>query len=86
MNESTLLRIRSATYSHVSRESHVIVSIAWMGTYVLVDQQNSNILSLLREVLECSLDGGGLGLGVDNEEVALRVWGIGDVLIIGTAC
>lgn len=47
---------------------------------MLVDQQNSDVLPLLCEVLECLLDGGGLGLGVDHKEVALRVWGIGNML------
>lgn len=35
-------------------------------TNVLVDQKNSNVLSVLREVLESLLDLRGLGLGIDD--------------------
>jgi hypothetical protein len=38
---------------------------------MLVYQQHTDVFPLLREVLERFLDGGGVGLGVDNEEVAL---------------
>lgn len=44
----------------------------WLGTpgtfmtNVLVDQKNSNVLSVLREVLESLLDLRGLGLGIDD--------------------
>lgn len=50
------------------------------GTYMLVDQQDANVLPLTREVVECLLDCGGFGLGVDDEEVALRVWRVGYML------
>jgi hypothetical protein len=33
---------------------------------MLVDQKNSNVLSVLREVLESLLDLRGLGLGIDD--------------------
>jgi hypothetical protein len=47
---------------------------------MLVDQDDSNILALLGEVLERLLDLGGLGLAVNNEEVSLGIWAVGDVL------
>lgn len=40
---------------------------------MLVNQENGDILSFLREVLERFLDRGGLGLGVDHEEIALGI-------------
>lgn len=49
-------------------------------TYVLVDQDNSNILPLPSELVECFLNSGLLGFGVDNEVVLLRVWSFGDML------
>jgi hypothetical protein len=36
------------------------------GTHVLVDQEDSNVLSLLREVLESLLNLRCLGLGIDD--------------------
>lgn len=47
---------------------------------MLVDQDNSDILSLLSEVLESPLDLRGLGFAVNDEEVSLGVWAIGNVL------
>jgi hypothetical protein len=47
---------------------------------VLVDQDNGDVLSLLGEVLESPLDLRGLGLAVNDEEVSLGVWAIGNVL------
>lgn len=47
---------------------------------MLVDQKNSNVLSVLREVLESLLDLRGLGLGIDDEEVALRICAFSDML------
>lgn len=40
---------------------------------MLVDKDDANILALLGKGLECCLDGRRLGLGVDDEEVLLRV-------------
>lgn len=48
---------------------------------VLVDKQNRNILAVLGELVECGFDGCRLGLGVDDEEVLLAVWGLRDVLV-----
>lgn len=47
---------------------------------MLVDQHHADIFSLLGEGLESSLDLGGLGLCIDDKEVTLCVWGIGDML------
>jgi len=52
---------------------------------MLIDQENSNILSLAREAREGGLDRCGLGLGVDDEEVLLGIWRRGDMLIIISA-
>ena len=47
---------------------------------MLIDENNSDILPLGRESLKCLLDGGVICLGIDDEEVLLRVWGGRDVL------
>jgi len=47
---------------------------------MLVNQHDGDVLPLAREVVEGLFDGRGLGLGVDDEEVALRVGRVGDVL------
>lgn len=52
-------------------------------TNMLVDKENGNILSLLREVLERSLDRWSLSLGVDHEEVSLGIRWICDMLQSG---
>lgn len=51
-----------------------------MMTHMLVDQNDADILALRRELLERGLDGLGLGLAVDDEEVLLRVGRVRDVL------
>ena len=51
---------------------------------MLVNQQDTNVFSLLREVSECLLDCGSFCLGVDDQKVALRVWRVGDVLFTAT--
>jgi hypothetical protein len=50
------------------------------NTYVLVDEQNSNVLALGGEAVECSFDGRGLGLCVYNEKVLLAVRRLGNML------
>lgn len=47
---------------------------------MLIDQHNGNILPVLGVLLKRLLDGGVLGLVVDDEEVLLRVGGRIDVL------
>jgi len=49
-------------------------------TYVLVDEQNRDILALAGEAIECSFDGRGLGLCVYNEEVLLAVRWLSNML------
>ena len=51
-----------------------------VATYVLVDQHDRNVLPLPSELVECFLNSGLLGFGVDNEVVLLRVWSFGDML------
>jgi hypothetical protein len=48
--------------------------------YVLVDQYDRNVLSMLGELVESFLDSGLLGFGIDDEVVFLGVWGFGDML------
>ena len=48
---------------------------------MLIDQENSNVLSLTDELIECLLDSRDLGFGVHDEEVlGCAGWG-GNVLI-----
>ncbi len=49
-------------------------------TDMLVDQQNANVLALAGKVVKGVLEDGVIRLGVDDEEVALRVGGGRDVL------
>lgn len=55
-------------------------AMSYLVRNVLVDQQNCNVLALLRELVEGSLDGRVLGLCVDDEEVLLAVRRLRDVL------
>ena len=48
--------------------------------YVLVDEDNGNVLAFLGEAVKGLLDGVGLGLVVNDEVVLLRVWSVGNVL------
>lgn len=48
---------------------------------MLVDEQNANVFPLTRELVKCSLNSCSFRLGVNNEEVLLRIWWIGDVLL-----
>lgn len=47
---------------------------------VLVNQQDRNVLALAGEAVEGCFDGGVFGLGVDHQEVLLRVGRGRDVL------
>ena len=47
---------------------------------MLVDENNSDIFPLRRESLKRLLDGSRISLGVDDEEILLRVWRGRDVL------
>ncbi len=49
---------------------------------MLIDEHDPNILPFVREGLESTLDGRVVGLGVDNQEVLLGLWGRRDMLII----
>jgi hypothetical protein len=51
-----------------------------LGTYMLVDEQNRDVLAFSCEAVERGFDLGGLGFGVHDEEVFLRVGGWGYVL------
>lgn len=48
---------------------------------MLVNQYHANIFPLLGEVLERLFDCRRFGFGVNDEKVALRVWGFGYMLI-----
>ena len=47
---------------------------------MLIDQQYSDILPFLGEVVEGMLDSLRLSLGIDDEEVLLRAWRLSDML------
>lgn len=47
---------------------------------MLVDEQDTNILPLTCELVECSLDSSSICLRVYDKEVLLRVWRVGDML------
>ena len=47
---------------------------------MLVNQEHSNVLPLLGEVLERPFDLRGLGFGINDEEVSLGVWRFGNML------
>jgi len=47
---------------------------------VLVNQYDRNVLPLPGELVECFLDSGLLGFGIDNKVVLLRVRSFGDML------
>jgi hypothetical protein len=53
---------------------------------VLVYEEDGDVFPLGREIVEGSFDNGVLGFAVDDEEVLLRVWGFGDVLVDGQSC
>ncbi len=50
--------------------------------YVLVDEHYSNVLPLLREVVEGLLNCRVLGFGVDYEKVLLGFWRLSDMLCV----
>lgn len=47
---------------------------------MLVDEDNSNILPLLSEVLERLFDRGGFRLSIDHKKVPFGIWTICDML------
>ena len=47
---------------------------------MLIDQYDANVFPLGGEVLECMLDRGVLSLGIDDQEILLRIRRLGDVL------
>jgi len=47
---------------------------------MLIYEHNGNVLPLLRELVEGMFDGGVIRLLIHNEEVFLRIRGVGDVL------
>lgn len=51
--------------------------------YMLVDEENGNILSVLCEPVKCLLDGRCLGLGIDHKEIPLRIRRLCDMLCVG---
>lgn len=49
-------------------------------TYMLIDEEDGNVLPLLREAIECLLYGRVFRFGVDNKEILLCIRRFGDVL------
>lgn len=56
------------------------VSETVLGAYMLVDQENANILPLSGESIKCFLDCGIVRLAVYNEKVLLGIWRGSDML------
>lgn len=77
MYVSTRCLIFSAIYDHISA---LRLPLRFRSTYVLVDQENRDILALSGEAVECCLNGAVFCLCVHNEEVLLRVRGLCHVL------
>ncbi len=51
-----------------------------MGTHMLIQEEDGNVLPLLREIVKRLLNGRHLGLRVDDQEVFLSVRRLSDVL------
>jgi hypothetical protein len=68
------LRLLSSGWRMACPNREVVV------TYMLVDQNNCNVLPLPGELVECFLDSGLLSFGVDDKVVLLRVRSLGDML------
>lgn len=65
----------------IIKSQHLDSSVMGKGaTHMLVDQDDSNILPLLGEAVECPLDRWRFGLGVDHQEVPLTVCTVRHVL------
>ena len=47
---------------------------------MLVDEQNSNVLAFSRKAIKGGFDSRCFSLGVDNQEVLLAIWWLGNVL------
>ena len=47
---------------------------------MLINQQDGNIFSVVRVIIESLLDQGGFGLGVNDKEILLRVGGLCNML------
>ena len=55
-------------------------SVSDLVCNVLVDQNDADVLALCSKRVKGGLDCGCICLVVDNQEVLLGVWGVGDVL------
>lgn len=74
--ESGCVRLDAMSYLLGNLQSHVSTSspsAAFDKTYMLVDQEDSDVLALRGEAVECRLDGTVLCFGVYNKEVLLGV-------------
>lgn len=82
----------SCQYQSIQRPGIAIIAIERVRithcsiTYMLVDEQDGDILSLLREAVECFFDRRGLRLRVYDQKVSLRVRAICDVLQRRVSC
>lgn len=47
---------------------------------MLIDEQDSNVLSVMCIIVKCLFDCGGFCLRVDDKEVLLRIWWLRDML------
>ena len=49
---------------------------------MLIDEKDCNVLSFLREIVKCLLDGRSFGLIVDDQEVLLSFCALRDMLTV----
>jgi hypothetical protein len=68
------------TYSLSNLEPSAYATAIQEEPYMLVDQENTNILPLSGEPVESFFDGRVFGLAVDDQEVLLRIWWLSDML------
>lgn len=47
---------------------------------MLINENYSDIFPFAGKILKCAFNGRGFGLVVNDKKVALRVWGVSDVL------
>ena len=47
---------------------------------MLIDEQDSNVHSVMCIIVKCLFDCGGFCLRIDNKEILLRIWWLRDML------
>ena len=72
--------MRSATFAMSAGTSLSISHDIKAVTYVLIDQENCNILAVVSETIEGLFDGRVVGLSNHDQKVLLCIGGLGNVL------